>query len=213
MQETVRIALRMRDVGLALRTSGKHGVRLNRIALQKMLYLADAVSLLFELLPPLEGHETYKHGPYDRQIQNAIDSLCFRGFGRIARAVQIDNKLSTEYELTIAGERWANRLSDDPNMTARSRLLETLGAEIDKTHSWQNLRELVYAEPTFVAVRPSGWGQKLPLGDVSKPSASALFQLSRIALEHSAQRPPSRELLISIFFRYLNQYATLQNRR
>lgn len=207
MQETVRAALRMRDVALALLSCRQEGVTLNRIALQKLLYLADALTFVFELLPPMEGHDTYKHGPYDRYIQNAADCLCFRGIAQIVRAVQVENVTSTEYSLTTVGEAWAKRLTSDVVWSQRWELVERLGRELSKTRQWSRLRELVYAEPTFVAAKPSGWGQPLDIGNPARASAAGLIQLAQLALKEVAGREPSRALLVSIFIKYLIQNA------
>src|ERR1039457_7706235 len=78
MTEKERNLVRTADVILSLAAASQYGQRLNKIRLQKFIYLADAVSSLFALLPPEESHTTYMHGPYDAAIQRAADTLAFR---------------------------------------------------------------------------------------------------------------------------------------
>ena len=80
MSERARILIRMADVAFALAAAHDHRERLGKLRLQKFIYLADAVSLLYSFLPPQENHTTYMYGPYDAAIQRAVDSLAFRGF-------------------------------------------------------------------------------------------------------------------------------------
>jgi len=210
MQETVRAALRMRDVALVLLAVQEHDLALNRIGLQKLIYLLDSSATIFEILPPAEGHETYKHGPYDRYIQNAVDCLCFRGLVRIERAVSYENALSTEYGLTPAGEAWANQIIAEVTQRTRWELVGALTQELTRANQWAHLRELVYAEPTFIAAKPSGWGQKLNVGDPGCRSAAALIQLAEAALMSVVERQPTRELLVSLFVKYLVRNAFLE---
>jgi hypothetical protein len=210
MQETVRSALRMRDVALVLLAVKQYDLPLNRIGIQKLIYLLDSSAIIFEILPPAEGHETYKHGPYDRYIQNAVDCLCFRGLVQIVRSVPNGNTLSTGYRLTPAGDLWANQIIAEITQKARWELVGALTQELTDADQWAHLRELVYAEPTFMSAKPFGWGQKLNVGDAAGRSTAGLMQLAETALRSVVERPPTRELLVSLFVKYLVRNAFLE---
>lgn len=206
MTEIVHVALRMRDVLLCLRAATEHQATLNRIRLQKYIYLADALSVVYATLPPVDGHITYKNGPYDRAIQNAVDSLAFRGFVHIATG-GVDGGPSTTYSLSPSGDTLAAQLSDTPDLATRWITISDIGRQLD-VHGWHRLRELAYAEPTFVQTRPSGLGLRLYPAAVEDSNANAVLRFIRHSLTHGyANSQPTRELLLQLFFRFLNQYS------
>lgn len=212
MELDIKTVLRMRDVGLALSAAGQYEYVLNRIGLQKFLYLADALSRLFEVLPPAIGHETYKHGPYDRSIQNAVDCLCFRRLVRIAKLSAMESgNLTTEYELTDAGVLWASRMASSDLGRPKWAVIFKIAAEINAGGYWRSLRELVYAEPTFVNAKSRGWGHALRLDDAFSPTSFALVNVIQLALNRGFQgTEPSLDLLISLYFKYLQRYSASQ---
>ena len=93
MTEKTRVLNRMFDVLIALREAERHKKYLTRIELQKFIYLVDSVSNIYEFMPPQEGHKTYFNGPYDLAIQNAVDSLAFRGLVKIL-SIELSQKKS-----------------------------------------------------------------------------------------------------------------------
>jgi len=206
MTEAVHAALRMRDVVLCLRAAAEHQATLNRIRLQKYVYLTDALSLVYATLPPVDGHITYKNGPYDRAIQNAVDALAFRGFVHVA-AGGVDGGQSTTYTLSSSGRTLATQLSDTPDLAVRWTAISDIAGQLD-IHGWHRLRELAYAEPTFVRTRPSGLGQRLYPAAADDSNANAILRLMRHSLAHGyADKQPTRALLLDLFFRFLNQYS------
>lgn len=214
MQETTRIAIRMRDVGLALRAAGEFGHTLNRIRLQKFIYLADAASRTFDIVPIRAGHITYKHGPYDRFIQNAVDSLAFRGLVKIIRLDEDEGgNLQTEYALTKAGILWTTKLAENQAIKVRWAFVHSLSVQVNSL-GWQRLRKLVYAEPTFLSAKRHGYGQQLRTDDINASSANFLIQLAQNAINSGfvkKELPPDK--LLTVFFRYLEQYASKDTAR
>src|SRR4051812_8205442 len=100
MSEHIRVLLRMSDVGMAMSAASKYGQDLNRIRLQKFIYLLDVVGYIYHLLPPRVAHKTYKHGPWDVAIQNAVDALVFRGFAEASKVQRDPNgKIHATYKL------------------------------------------------------------------------------------------------------------------
>ena len=84
MVKAQNIMNRMGDVVLALGEAEKSHIQPTRIQLQKFVYLADVLGQLVGAMKLREGHKSYFNGPYDAAIQNAVDSLAFRGLVRIA---------------------------------------------------------------------------------------------------------------------------------
>src|SRR5690242_9365902 len=104
---------RMGDVMLALREAEKAAVSPTRIQLQKFVYLVDVLGQIVGLLKPVHGHKTYKNGPYDSAIQNAVDALAFRGFVRIAGVWKTPSgTLGTRYGLAPGGELFLRRYDE-----------------------------------------------------------------------------------------------------
>jgi hypothetical protein len=214
MNVDAKIVLRMRDVGCALDAASDYDVRLNRIGLQKFIYLSDSLSRLFEILAIRKGYETYKHGPYDKSIQNAVDCLCFRRLATVTRsAISTAGLASYEYELSAAGKLWVKNLVKLDNMHQRWELFKKLAAQVNDNHRWYDLRELVYAEPTFVNTKAKGWGQPLDVAEGSGTTSITLLNAMRVTLKAGFQSvEPTVDLLLDLYFQYLQMYADSQQR-
>jgi len=203
-----RVGLRMRDVTFALFAAHQHSASsMNRIGLQKFIYLMDAVAILYDTFPPRDGHVTYHHGPYDPAIQNAIDVLAFRGIAHVVSLREQSGQLSTAYTLTDAGSNWAKQLSSYPALQRRWMIASDVATHAAR-YGWQRLRALVYAEPTYATVRSGGLGKELALASQTTPSTVTLLSYFRAALSARADRkPPARALLLDLLFRYLDAFA------
>lgn len=206
MSETTFTLIRMRDAGFALRAANEHGRSLSRIQLQKYIYLMDAIAIVFELLPPTQAHYTFRHGPFDPHIQNAVDALAFRGLAKIERLSQRAGKsVASEYALSAAGARWTTALIAQADFATRSEIAETVGRHVNRL-GWHRLVELVYAEPTFVAARPEGFGKRLkPQRGLSASSAQVLQLIRRVLA--SRKSVPRRDVLATYYFEYLDRYS------
>jgi len=211
MSKTVPILLRMRDVALALRGAHDNGAQtLTRIQLQKLIYLVDVVAYLYSILPPSARHRTYKHGPYDQNIQNAVDSLAFRGFvalGTLRQSPQGD--IATSYSLTSAGTSFAGMLSASPALALRNHATEAVARLVARI-GWGHVVELVYAEPTFVAARGRAFSQPLPTDDARVDSAKQLISIfvRSVSAGFDAADVP-RDVVLEGFFEYLRNAAAM----
>jgi hypothetical protein len=206
MTERARILIRMADVVFALSTAHDYRERLGKLRLQKFIYLTDAVSLLYSFLPPLENHTTYMHGPYDVAIQRAVDSLAFRGFVVIHGIRPNPGGVAADYGLSEGGRQLASRLKEE--MESQWYVFRDVANQVDRI-GWQHLRALAYAEPTFVTARSYGYGQTLELADgLANSSALVLASIDRVLENEAIGRRPTRELVASLFFRYLREYST-----
>jgi hypothetical protein len=203
---TTSIALRLRDVGIALHVAFGYGQFLNRIRLQKFIYLMDAVAVVFSEIPQREGYVTFKHGPFDRRVQNAVDALAFRGLVSINNLTRGDQgTLSVEYRLSDAGVEWAHRITSEIGFGERATVGAEVGRRIDSV-GWGRLRELVYSEPTFVGLRPNGYGQSLrPSAGLENSSARLISVIIRSLAADGSQ--PTRNSVLDVYFRYLDTYA------
>lgn len=211
MGPQIRVLIRMRDVALALGAAESYNQSLNRIRLQKFIYLLDVVGYLYEILPPREAHTTYKNGPYDYAIQNAVDSLAFRGLAQVLRIKRSpNNKIHAEYGLTPAGKSWLKALTEDGGFGTRWEAALEVAKKVN-LRGWSRLVDLVYAEPTFASTKPRGYGQQLPLNNGLENSAAFLMQTINRGISHGFdQATPDRELVVELFFRYLDNYARSQ---
>lgn len=167
----------------------------------------DAISVIFDLLPPAQAHYTFRHGPFDPNIQNAVDALAFRGLASIKRLVRrTDNTLASEYVLSDAGVRWTAKLATEQALNGKAQISEIVGTHVSRL-GWNRLVDLVYAEPTFVGIRPDGYGKRLKPQRSLTASSGQLLQLIRHALTGRSS-PPDRDVIVAYYFEYLDKYST-----
>lgn len=210
--ETRPVIIRMRDVGIALLASGSFGEPLNRLRLQKFVYLLDQVGQLLRVLPPALAHYSFRNGPFDPRIQNAVDSLAFRGLVDIQSLHQArGGSIHCEYTLSVPGLGWAERMSQHPLFSDRSRAAQLIASEVNRI-GWGRLRELVYAEPTYLAVRPNGYGEQLRSLQSTDPSSAAIFKGISKSLASGFKKKPTVDLVVELYFEYLKSYATAESK-
>jgi uncharacterized protein YwgA len=116
--------------------------------LQKLIYLLDSISAFFYVLSIRKGHHTYFHGPYDKNIQNAADSLVIYGFANVKNIKFMDNGTSScEYYLTENGEDWVNYLiHSESNTSLRAEIVKNLLESLLTRGLFEEIVQLVYAE-------------------------------------------------------------------
>jgi hypothetical protein len=207
MTEKDRVLVRTADVALSLAAASPYGQRLNKIRLQKFIYLADSVSTLFALLPPEESHTTYMHGPYDSAIQRAADMLAFRGFVTIHSIRPHAGGVSADYGLSEAGIQLANRLNTE--FAGQADVYREVAVRVNRI-GWSHLKALAYAEPTFVDARARGYGQSLEVTDgLMNSSALILSVIDKVLDREDLHNRPSRAVVLDLFFGYLTKYGSL----
>jgi hypothetical protein len=214
MVEKVRVALRMRDVALALSAASSYSRTLSKIELQKLIYLIDATAHLYAALGPTEGHLTYRYGPYDVRIQTAADVLAFRGLVSIAEVRAMPNdRLAVRYQLTEAGRAWADRIGSDARVSISWQIAQAVVERVNAL-GWSRLVDLVYAEPTFVSARPLGYGQRLQPSDGGIVSASLITDIIDQCLSRAdASTAIAANDMVHLLFRYLDNYDEAQKTR
>lgn len=210
MDSRTRVLVRMRDAGMALKVARNFGRWLSRTQLQKFIYLLDIISLLYDLLPPSEAHRTYKYGPYDVAIQNAIDSLSFRGFVTVYDVHRSpDGDVSSRYQLTPEGNSWIEEISEMVEFVSRWKAASAVGRQINKL-GWERIVNLVYAEPTFVSMRNRGYGQTLPVNNgINNSAAFFMASINRVLCHGFEKISINPDLIPNLFFRYLAEYDHL----
>jgi hypothetical protein len=181
---------------------------LGKVQIQKFVYLMDALSALFDMLPLQGGYRTYKRGPWDPFVQNAVDALAFRGLVRISDARELESgEVAAIYELTDVGEHLIERLRGNVAFAERIRAADEIARQLDKI-GWTRLRELVYAEPTYVVARIEGFGRQLSPAEGFEASTKALVAVIRDALAVAwPGLTVDRTMVIEVFFRFLDAYS------
>lgn len=204
------IASRYSDVLMAVSVGDTYNRNLTKIQLQKFIYLADALSAVWNFIKQFKGHETYKHGPYDPNIQNAVDTLAFRGFIKIEDFEYQDNgNVSCRYGLTDIGKELIEQLTEQSYFQERFEMFQIIGEEID-FKGWVNLVDLVYAEPTYLAERQSGWGRPLVLDSMlTNQSLQMISMIENVASAFENQLPP--KTLVSLYFDMLASAVERKN--
>jgi hypothetical protein len=212
MTEAYRVAIRMRDVGVALFASSQYGQQLNRIRLQKFIYLLDQVGQLLAFLPPSRTHYSFRRGPFDPNIQNAVDALAFRGLVRIIKLRKDpDGSIHAEYALTLVGVQWVESMISTADLSDRWRAAQLIASEIDRI-GWDRIKELVYAEPTYVAAKPRGYGEQLRQFEFTQPSSATIFRAISHSLSCGFERIPTVDMIVELYFDYLNQYSIYESK-
>ncbi len=199
--------LRMSDACFALGAAGEYNRPLYRIQLQKFIYLLDIVGYIYETLPRLDGYKTYKNGPYDVTVQNAVDSLAFRGLVKVVNVHTADKgKMRATYALNPAGKSWLEQLIKNNTLNIRWQAALVVAQHVND-FGWQRLVDLVYAEPTYRLERQKGYGQKLvPNNGLHNTAAFLLGTISNGLSYGNNIKSINRELMAELFFRYLDGY-------
>ena len=203
----------MCDVAMSLSSASIYGQKLNRIRLQKFIYLLDVVGYIFEMLPPSDNHHSYKNGPYDAAIQNAVDSLAFRGVVEITGVEQLpDGKIHSQYNLTPTGLKWVESLAQEESYSLRQKAANLTGRYINDL-GWSRIKNLVYAEPTYAQVGSGGFGRRLEIYNGTENTAAYLIGLINRCLESSSHNVGlNRDLAVEMFFRFLDNYDKSKNK-
>lgn len=198
---------RMADVMFALGEAEKARARPTKIQLQKFVYLSDVLSQIVGAMKPRDAHRTYRNGPYDPAIQNAVDCLAFRGLVRVTGVWRTPSgHLGTSYALSAPGQQFLQRLQSIPSLGRKNRIAVIVGDEL-RHLGWDRIVALVYAEPTYVSTRPTGWGAPLLAEDGLTISAAFLVAvMRRVAGTIAEEQAPSTAWISDRFFAYLNDY-------
>lgn len=202
-----RLFVRMRDVQLSLFGAARYNQTLGRIQLQKLVYLTDSISTLYDLLPPQVAHETYFHGPWDNAVQNAVDCLVFRGLA-IAEPARhsADGKKICRYLISESGQHWAQKLIESSFCQQRWSATSAVCEQVNKL-GWRRLRSLAYAEPTYASVQHYGYGQELRPYEFLGVSTGALLEIIKMALSPAwAVARPTVAALTEVYFMFLDRF-------
>ncbi|MBN8582680.1 MAG: hypothetical protein J0L96_18595 [Anaerolineae bacterium] len=205
----IEIGRRLKDVLFALDVAGTYHQSLGRLQLQKFIYLADTLSLVWEIIAA-NGYQTYKHGPYDPNIQNAVDVLSFRGAVDIARIrYESDNVIQVNYQISKHGIGIVKSFHEELGVSAKYELYGILGHHIN-LRGWSQLKNLVYSEATFLTEKMDGLGKPLVLDSLlSNQSFRVLLGFNNLVVDSGGKI--NKKNLVSIFFRVLDNYSLIGN--
>lgn len=125
----------------------------------------DVFSLVWREISKPRSFESQKNGPWDRNIQNAVDALAFRGLVEVTSLTVLKkSRIQSSYRLTKAGHVVFAEIIKQKNLREQFELAVEIAAEINRPNrGWDEIVKIVYAEPTYMAVRASGNRQQLPL--------------------------------------------------
>jgi uncharacterized protein YwgA len=201
---------RYKDVLFALATAYSHGQSLGKLQLQKLVYLTDTLSLLWEIVSP-KTFQTYKQGPYDFGIQNAVDVLAFRGAVNIVRSNVHEGAetISATYEISEIGLQIIKHLIVEAVFARKYDLSQIIGRHINR-RGWHNLKKLVYSEATYLTMKAHGLGRPLETDSIlTNDSLQILMGFKDLVRDKSATGL-SRTSLVSIFFQILDDYQVFK---
>jgi len=193
---------RFKDVLLALAAASRANVSLQRIQLQKLIYLMDVFSAVWREVSKPTSFEPEKRGPWDRQIQNAVDALAFRGLVNIDGInIRKATEIRTQYSLSESGHTVILSLCRQSEIADQLQLAHEIAREVGRPHrGWGTIKRIVYSEPTYVSVKDSGSRRRLPLDNPMRNQTSALVRMFADSWGWTAQTPPTREVFVQTLF-------------
>lgn len=196
---------RLKDVLFALAAAGDYEQPLGRLPLQKIIYLADVLAPIWREVAKPSGFAPYKNGPYDKRIQNAVDALVFREIAQVStpRFRRIDN-IECQYSLTETGRKLVLQLSALEALHDDLELLREIAREVNR-RGWQNIKGLVYAEPTYRTARSSGNAGRLRTDSSTLNLSREFLSDFRESLKGSDGQSVSRRNLVQMFFAVLSK--------
>jgi hypothetical protein len=197
---------RTKDVLFALEAAGMCQQPLGRLALQKIVYLSDVLSLLWKRIAGPDKFFPWHNGPYDFNVQNTVDALAFRGYVKVQNLhFRTARNAECSYVLSDDGRAVVRTLCSHPVFAADRELYLLIAREVD-FRGWEKIRRLVYAEPTYVASSASGHGSKLPTGSGQENLSWQLLKEFKSMFNCKASEDYRRRQLVQMFFSVLDAY-------
>lgn len=203
---------RLKDVAFALAAAKDQGQCLGRLPLQKFIYLADILAPIWrEIAKPAE-FKPYFNGPYDYHIQNTVDALAFRGFVTVSDAHFRQLKtVECRYSLTATGEALVARLTSNGQFQDDFLLFQTIATEVQK-YGWQNIKSLVYAEPTYYSARIAQKPGRLKTNSPTQNLSRYFLRGFRDSMAGLDGTKASRTNLVQMFFATLAIHSEIKAR-
>jgi len=139
----------------------KFGFKTLRLKLQKLVYLNDIFGTILKNKPTTYSFIVYKRGPFSKEIYNDIERLVSIDIVK-AKVDEIDKwdpnqDRSFEYEIEESS-------IDRANVILRRSEFNSLDKSVELTVqalgylSGEEIRQLVYSEPNYVAAKEIGFG-------------------------------------------------------
>jgi hypothetical protein len=197
----------------ALAVASTFDQQLGRLALQKLIYLFDALALAWRDIGGSETFRPWRNGPYDLSIQNTVDALAFRGLATISNlSFRRTRNTECNYSLTEGGRIAVQQLTRQPALADDFSLFKEIALEVDR-RGWSKIKEIVYCEPTFRLARSTQQGNALALNQQDGNLSWQLQREVRDAFEAMRDKPMSRRTLVQVFFALLDEYAASPDRK
>lgn len=200
------VTLRTRDVAVCLLVASECKCTFSKIQLQKLIYLMDVLSACLDIVSVENGHITYHHGPYDKNIQNAADMLVFWELADVINIRSNEKGIMCEYFLTDIGLEWIIELiATDSNTKNRYEICKNLVYSLTNRNQMKNLVPLVYAEPIFVKNKSMGYGVELNINDLN---SNDFYLLVLLLLD--AYQIKNTEGLTAFFCDFIVDYLSMR---
>lgn len=202
---------RVKDVVFALAAAGECGQQLGRLPLQKMIYLADVLAPIWREISKPAEFKPYYNGPYDYHIQNTVDALVFRGFVTVSDAnFRKIKTIECRYSLTPSGKTLVNKLTLVSGLKDDLALFQEISTEVQR-RGWQNIKTIVYAEPTYDSARIAENPERLRTESPTKNLSRSFLRDFRDSMVGFDGQPVSRRNLVQMFFAVLTRHARIKN--
>ncbi len=196
---------RFKDVLFAVGAASKFEAGLGRLQLQKFVYLTDVFSAVWRTVSKPPDFRPDQRGPYDPQIQNAVDALVFRGLIDVKDVTFRMQGVRANYQLAPIGAELIETLSLDPILHEEYELCGEIAAEVAR-RGWGELRSIVYAEPTYRAAKESGDSSRLKTNRPAMNQTLRLAQLFQASWEQSSEFPVTPPMFVQVMFLVFDEF-------
>ena len=196
---------RFKDVLFAVAAASASNTGLGRLQLQKFIYLTNVFSAVWRTVSKPPDFRPDQRGPYDPQIQNAVDALVFRGLIEVRNVSFRVQGVRANYRITPVGAEIVQTLSINPILREEFELCGEIAAEIMR-RGWGELRSIVYAEPTYSTAKAKADSARLR---VNRPGVNQTFRLARLfqaSWERSAEFPVTPSMFVQVMFLVFDEF-------
>lgn len=201
---------RLKDVMFALAAAKAHGQHLGRLPLQKFIYLSDILAPTWRKIAKPAQFKPYLNGPYDYHIQNTVDALAFRGFVTVSEMhFRQLTTIESRYTLTPSGETLVTYLKGIAQFLDDYLLFQQIAAEVQR-QGWQNIKSLVYAEPTYDSAQIAQMPDQLKTNSPTQNLSRSFLRGFSDSMTGPDGTHISRSNLVQMFFATLALHSEIK---
>lgn len=184
--------------------------------LHRLIYLANAMAPVYDLLTPDGYLLKFQRGPFFPEVQWDIDRLCAQGLAAASNLKTLKDELGwwfeANYNLTPAGMVAVDKALRLPEMARKASFLR----EVVRAFSSVIEDETTKADQDDIALMDISYDHADDQGPIGFDTASrnlTVLAADAIARRVSKEEVASRRQTVHVYFRYLDRVWDLQQER